>query len=153
VVVVFDSTLTYPRLCRAAWWIKQGKPYFATNPDRVCPTDQPTVLVDCGSICAALEAATGRPPAAVMGKPDPGMIRGILHRHALAPENLAMVGDRLYTDIVVADHAGGLGVLVLTGEATAAEAAGFSPAPDLIVADLAELGEHLRAAKAQPVSP
>jgi NagD protein len=153
VVVGFDSTLTYPRLCRAAWWIKQGKPYFATNPDRVCPTDQPTVLVDCGSICAALEAATGRAPSAVMGKPDPGMIRGILHRHSLAPENLAMVGDRLYTDIVMAHHAGVLGVLVLTGEATAAEAASFSPAPDLVVADLAELGEHLRAARIQAVSP
>src|SRR5437762_1454544 len=45
VVVGFDTTLTYPRLCRAAWWIAQGKPYFATNPDRICPTDQPTVLV------------------------------------------------------------------------------------------------------------
>ena len=153
VVVGFDSTLTYPRLCRAAWWIKQGKPYFATNPDRVCPTDQPTVLVDCGSICASLEAATGRAPSAVMGKPDPGMIRGILHRHSLAPENLAMVGDRLYTDIVMAHHAGALGVLVLTGEATAVEAAKFSPAPDLIVADLAELGAHLRAAKTQSVFP
>jgi HAD superfamily hydrolase (TIGR01450 family) len=152
VVVGFDSTLTYTRLCRAAWWIKQGKPYFATNPDRVCPTDQPTVLVDCGSICAALEAATGRAPSAVMGKPDPGMIRGILHRHSLAPENLAMVGDRLYTDIVMAHHAGVLGVLVLTGEATAAEAAKFSPAPDLVVADLAELGEHLRAAKKETLS-
>src|SRR5215475_7755396 len=49
VVVGFDTTLSYARLCRAAWWISRGKPYFATNPDRVYPTDQPTVLVDCGS--------------------------------------------------------------------------------------------------------
>jgi NagD protein len=81
------------------------------------------------------------------------MIRGILHRHSLAPENLAMVGDRLYTDIMMAHHAGVLGVLVLNGEATAAEAANFSPAPDLVVADLAELGSRLRAAKSLPVSP
>jgi NagD protein len=152
VVVGFDMTLTYSRLCRAAWWIKQGKPYFATNPDRVCPTDQPTVLVDCGSICASLEAATARTPLAVMGKPDPAMIRGILHRHSLAPENLAMVGDRLYTDMVMAHHAGVLGVLVLTGEATATEAEAFTPAPDLVVADLAELGSKLRAAKMERVS-
>ena len=152
VIAGFDSTLTYPRLCRAAWWISQGKPYFATNPDRVCPTDQPTVLVDCGSICAALEAATARAPAAVMGKPDPGMIRGILHRHSLAPENLAMVGDRLYTDIMMAHHAGVLGVLVLTGEATAAEAEKFSPAPDLVVSGLEEFGAQLRAAKREVVS-
>jgi NagD protein len=82
-----------------------------------------------------------------MGKPDPGMIRGILQRHSLAPENLAMVGDRLYTDIVMAHHAGVLGVLVLTGEATLAEAEKFSPKPDLIVPTLSEFGEHLRAAQ------
>lgn len=147
VVVGFDSTLTYPRLCRAAWWITQGKPFFATNPDRVCPTDQPTVLVDCGSICAALEAATGRAPSAILGKPDPAMVRGILHRHSLAPENLAMVGDRLYTDIDMARRAGALGVLVLTGETTAAQAARHTPPPDLVVANIAELGEKLLAAR------
>lgn len=153
VIVGFDSTLTYTRLCRAAWWIKQGKPYFATNPDRICPTDQPTVLVDCGSICAALEAATGRTPDTVLGKPDPAMIRGILHRHSLQPENLAMVGDRLYTDIVMAHRAGVLGVVVLTGEATAADAAVFSPAPDVIVAGLEEFGACLRAAKLEEPYP
>src|SRR5207249_1365813 len=64
VVVGFDTNLTYASLCRAAWWISRGKPYFATNPDRVCPTDQPTVLVDCGAICAALESATHVAPTA-----------------------------------------------------------------------------------------
>jgi len=147
VVVGFDSTLTYPRLCRAAWWITQGKPYFATNPDRVCPTDQPTVLVDCGSICAALETATHIAPTAVLGKPDPAMIRGILHRHSLQPANLAMVGDRLYTDIAMARRAGALGVLVLTGETSAAQAAKYSPSPDIVVASLAEFGAQLREAK------
>jgi len=152
VVVGFDSTLTYPGLCRAAWWITQGKPYFATNPDRVCPTDQPTVLVDCGSICAALEAATHIAPTAVLGKPDPAMIRGILHRHSLQPANLAMVGDRLYTDIAMARRAGAVGVLVLTGETTAAQAEKYSPPPDLVVASLAEFGALLREAKRETVS-
>lgn len=35
VVAAFDMTLQYDRLCRAAWWVKQGVPYIATNPDRV----------------------------------------------------------------------------------------------------------------------
>jgi NagD protein len=152
IVVGFDTTLTYRRLCRAAWWISRGKPYFATNPDRVCPTDQPTVWVDCGSLCAALEAATDKAPTAVLGKPDPAMLRGILHRHALHPENLAMVGDRLYTDIAMARRAGALGVLVLTGETTAVQAARHSPAPDLVVASLAEFGAQLRAAKREPIA-
>jgi len=150
VVVGFDTELTFPRLCRAAYWISQGKPFIATHPDRVCPTDQPTVLVDCGAVCAALERATGRGPDAVLGKPDPCMLRGILRRHALAPEQLAMVGDRLYTDMAMAGKAGALGVLVLTGETSRAEAARHTPPLDLIVSDLGEFGERLRAARRQP---
>ena len=150
VVVGFDTDLAYARLCRTAYWISQGKPFIATHPDRICPTDQPTVLVDCGAVCAALEKAVGRGPDVVLGKPDPCMLRGILHRQALAPEQLAMVGDRLYTDMAMARKAGALGVLVLTGETTAAAAARRSPPPDLVVSGLAEFGERLRAARQQP---
>jgi HAD superfamily hydrolase (TIGR01450 family) len=149
VLVGFDKTLTYARLCRAAWWIARGKPYFATNPDRICPTNEQTVLVDCGSITAALEKATGRSPLAVPGKPDPAMLQGILSRHSLTSENLAMVGDRLYTDMEMAHRTGAFGVLVLTGEATAAETKKHSPQPDLIVPTLAELGELLQSSFAK----
>jgi NagD protein len=147
VLVGFDTGLSFARLCRAAYWIKQGKPFIASHVDRVCPTAQPTVLVDCGSICAALTAATGRKPDAVLGKPDPRMLNGLLRRHQLKPENLAMVGDRLYTDIAMSHRAGVLGVLVLTGEATADEAARHLPPVDMTVKDIAELGERLRAAR------
>jgi HAD superfamily hydrolase (TIGR01450 family) len=147
VLVGFDTDLSFSRLCRAAYWIKQGKPFIASHPDRVCPTDEPTVWVDCGSVCAALEAATGRGPDAVLGKPEPQMLYGLLQKLAMRPENLLMVGDRLYTDIVMARQAGTLGVLVLTGEATTEEAARYSPPPDLVVPDIAVLGEKLRAAR------
>ncbi len=150
VMVGFDTELAFSRLCRAAYWISKGKPFIATHPDRVCPTDRPTVLVDCGSICAALKEATRRAPDVVLGKPDPSMLTGILRRHNLAPHQLAMVGDRLYTDMAMAKRAGALGVLVLTGETTAAEVANHSPAPDLVVSGLAELGERLRRAKEKP---
>ena len=143
VVVGFDLTLTYARLCRAAWWIQQGKLFVATNPDRICPTDQPTVLVDCGSICASLTHATGKQPAAVLGKPDPSMLGGILERHGLQPGQIAMVGDRIYTDMMMAHRAGALGVLVLSGEATAPEAAMADPPPHLTVPSLAEFGAAL----------
>jgi len=147
VVVGFDTTLTFEPLCKAAWWIRQGKPFLATHPDFVCPTDRPTVLVDCGSVCACLEKATGRSPTAVLGKPDRRMLTGILSRHGLKPAELAMVGDRLYTDMVMARRAGTVGVLVLTGEATAEEAAKLSAPPDVVVPSLKELGDLLEAAR------
>ena len=142
-VVAFDMTLEYSRLCRAAWWASQGVPYIATNPDYVCPTDQKVVLVDCGSICKCIEQATGRCPDITLGKPDPNMLKGILDRHGLKPEEIAMVGDRIYTDVAMAHNAGAFGVLVLSGETTLETAKNAAVAPDLIVRDIEELGELL----------
>jgi NagD protein len=125
----FDMSLTYARVCRAAWWIHQGKLFMATNPDRVCPTDQPTVLVDCGSICAMLEKGNGTRAGHRARQTDPAMLSGILDRHGLRPSQIAMVGDRIYTDILMAHRADAFGVLVLTGEATARDAEQAEPAP------------------------
>ena len=141
VVAGFDMTLTYSRLCRAAWWIKCGKPYVATNPDWVCPTDQPTVLVDCGSICAMMEKAAGRKPDVTLGKPQPEMLDGILKKHGLFPHEVAMVGDRVYTDMLMAHNAGALAVLVLSGEATLTDAQNAVPPPDITLQSIEQLGE------------
>ncbi|HIW65979.1 MAG TPA: HAD-IIA family hydrolase [Candidatus Alistipes intestinipullorum] len=147
VIAAFDMTLQYERLCRAAWWVKQGLPYIATNPDRVCPTDQPTVLVDCGSICACIEHATGRRPDITLGKPDPNMLSGILSRHGLRPEEIAMVGDRIYTDVQMAHNAGAMGVLVLSGETTPEVAEHADPQPHITAENIGVLGELLRASR------
>ncbi len=143
VVVGFDPNLDFTRLCRAAYWIDQGRTFIASHPDRICPTDQPTVLIDCGSVCAALTAATGRVPDAVPGKPNRAMIEALLTRHALQPEELAVVGDRLYTDVAMAREVGAVGVLVLTGETTRDEAQAARPGPDIVLESIEELGEKL----------
>jgi NagD protein len=146
VVVVFDTTLTYERLCRAAYWISAGLPFLATHPDFVCPIDEPTVLVDCGSLCACLTAATGRHPT-VFGKPNPSILLELCDRLHLAAEQMLMVGDRIYTDMKMAREAGVPAVLVLTGETTAAHAADLFHQPDLTVADIGQLGELLADAR------
>lgn len=144
-VVAFDTTLTYSRLCRAAWWAQQGIPYIATNPDRVCPTEMQTVLVDCGSLQRCIEEATGRRPDVVLGKPDPTMLQWIMEKHGLAPEEVGMVGDRVYTDIAMAAHAGAAGILVLSGETTRQmlDAHPEYPRPDFIFNHVGELASAL----------
>ena len=146
VVAAFDMTLSYGRLCRAAWWVSQGLPYIATNPDRVCPTDQRVVLVDCGSICKCIEHATGRRPDITLGKPDPNMLSGILSRHGLQPYEIAMVGDRIYTDVQMAHNAGAMGVLVLSGETTLDVADKADPQPHITADSIEVLGELIREA-------
>lgn len=147
VIASFDKTLIYSRFCRTAWWVSQGVPFLATNPDWVCPTDEPTVLIDCGSITAAITAATGRKPDCVLGKPDPSMLEGIMQRHGLRANQMAMIGDRLYTDVATAINAGSVGVLVLSGESTMQTVAESSVKPTLICQDLDEFFHWLTIAK------
>jgi HAD superfamily hydrolase (TIGR01450 family) len=144
VVLGFDRTLTFDRICQASWWVSQGKPYLATHPDMVCPTNEETVLIDCGAVIAAIAQATGRTPDVVPGKPDPRMLDGICKRHGIKRNELVMVGDRLYTDMAMAQRAGALSVLVLTGEATMDEATQMPEVPDLILSDLGAFGKLLQ---------
>jgi NagD protein len=149
VVVGFDNTLTYDALCQTAYWISTGLPYIATHPDRVCPTDQPIVLPDCAAICALLETATGRRPDAIPGKPNPTMLQAVFAQHDLEPNEVALVGDRLYTDIRLARDAGALAVLTLTGETKRSDLANCPAAnrPDIVIAHLGELQQMLEAAR------
>ena len=146
-VVAFDTTLTYDKMCRAAYLAQQRVPYIATSPVRVCPTDLSTVLPDCGSLCKAIEYATGRKPDIVIGKPNPDMLTGIRRRHGLAPEEIAMCGDRIYTDVAMAFNAGALGVLVLSGETTLDTALAAERMPDVVARDIAAFGSLLREAR------
>lgn len=144
-VVAFDTTLVYSRLCRAAWWASKAKvPYIATNPDWVCPTDQPTILVDCGSICKAIEGATKRKPDVVIGKPNPNMLYCIRDKYGLQSDEIAMCGDRIYTDVATAQNAGSLGVLVLSGETTLEQSLQYERQPDITALSIAEFGDLLR---------
>jgi NagD protein len=152
-VVGFDTAMTYPRLCAAAWWASRGVPYVASHPDVYCPTDQPTVLVDCGAICAAIASSTGRQPDAVVGKPDPYMLHSLAKRLCLRPDELLMAGDRLQTDVAMARRAGAMGVLVLTGDSTAEQARLAAEAPDLTLPTLAELGAMLVQSRKRSVEP
>lgn len=150
VVVAFDTGLTYERLCRTAYWISRGGPYLATHPDVICPTDAPTVLVDCGAICACLNAATLRQPDQVLGKPNPEMLWPIAARYGLAPSQVLMVGDRLQTDILLAVQAGALGCKVANPAEDGLYDRAVTCRPDLRVAHLGELHARLAAARAAP---
>ena len=115
VITAFDKSLTYDRLCRAAWWIKTGVPWFATHPDVFCPTAERTWLVDCGAITACLETATGIRCLRVFGKPNPDMLQVMLKRLGLRPSELLMAGDREHTDIESGIRAGVRTLRISTG--------------------------------------
>ena len=144
VVVGFDNELNYEKVRNACELLEtRTLDYIATNPDKVCPTNEKTILVDCGSICKCLESATGRTPDITLGKPDPNMLVGIQQQKNLKPEQIAMVGDRIYTDIAMAHNANAFGCLVLSGETTLEVAKAAPRQPDLIAENIKELGDLL----------
>jgi len=136
VIVAYDRTLTYEKLCRTAWFLKQGVPGFATHPDVYCPCDQPTWLVDCGAITKALEISTGI-GLKVLGKPDPGMLRCAAGRCGVSTGECLMAGDRLATDIAAGINAGAMTCRVAGPGADLTPADGI--VPDLQVQNLGEL--------------
>ncbi|GMU93337.1 MAG: acid sugar phosphatase [Candidatus Hydrogenedentota bacterium] len=141
VVLAFDKTLSYEKLERACLLLRSGLPYFATNPDKVCPTEY-GYIPDCGSMAALLREATGRMPRFI-GKPNPEMIRMGLAKIGGAPETTAMVGDRLYTDMQMAYNAGITSILVLSGETKPMQIEDTDRKPDYIFASVGQLQKVL----------
>ena len=140
----FDAELTYQKVEDACRLLARGADFLATNPDLSCPTLF-GFIPDCGSICQLLVNACGRRPVYI-GKPDPTMIHLAWQQTGYGAAETLMVGDRLYTDIACGVNAGTDTALVLTGEATAADAAVSDTPPTLICRDMAELLERLKEA-------
>lgn len=138
VIASFDRTFTYRKLQIAFDAIRAGARFFATNADRFCPVPgggQP----DAAAMIAAIEASTGVPVEAVVGKPSRHMAEAILTRLRLPPERCLMVGDRLETDVVMGLDAGMAAALVLTGATDEAMLARSAVRPTYVVRMLAEL--------------
>ena len=143
VVQGFDTELVYEKLDKACHFLRRGAEFIAANPDWVCPMPDDEVLPDCGSICALLTASSGVKPNYI-GKPNRNMIDVISEMTGIPNEKICAVGDRLYTDIAVAQNAGSVSVLVLSGETTRQMVYDAERQPDYILDDVAELHRILK---------
>lgn len=117
VIVGYDTTLDYVKMTKVCDFVRAGLPFVATHPDFNCPTER-GFAPDIGAILAFIEASANRRPDAVVGKPHRGIVDAALNRTGYAPNQLAMVGDRLYTDVETGLRHGMCSVLVYTGETT-----------------------------------
>ncbi len=117
VVLGYDTEINYEKVSMASIHLHKGVPLVASHPDMVCPSPEGG-LPDVGAYLAMLKVTTGVDPVHITGKPNPGMIMHKIEELGYSPEECAMVGDRLYTDMEMANRAGCVSVLVLSGEAT-----------------------------------
>ena len=138
VVVAFDTTLAYDRLYQACTYIWQGATYVATHPDDFCPTEG-CPMPDMGGFIALIQKTINRLPDVIVGKPYAPMAQAVARTYGLSPEEIAMVGDRLYTDIRFGTDNGLNSVLVLTGETTKEMAQNSPYHPTLILDTFADI--------------
>ncbi len=138
VVTAFDTSLDYAKMHRVCNLMRSGLPYVATHPDLNCPTPD-GCMPDIGAIHAFIEASTGRKPDLIAGKPSPSMTAYALAKARANPEDAAIVGDRLYTDIAAGVAAGVLPVLVLSGETTPESLAASQTQPALVFSSVAAI--------------
>jgi 4-nitrophenyl phosphatase len=139
-VAGFDMTLTYAKLCRFCDRLREGAVFYATHPDLNCPVDG-GFIPDLGSFLALIGASTGRKPDKIAGKPYGPTVAAVSRRLGVLPNQIAFVGDRLYTDIAVAVNHGAKGILVLSGETSREDLPGSNIRPDAVFDDLAALLE------------
>jgi len=136
-VLGFDTTLTYQKIWKLCDFVTDSVPYIATHPDINCPTLD-GFMPDIGAMMAMIQSSTGKAADIVVGKPNPPMVEAIVELTGFNPEQLTMVGDRLYTDIAMG-QAGIQTVLVLSGETKREDLPGAPSQPDLVCENLGEL--------------
>jgi HAD superfamily hydrolase (TIGR01450 family) len=149
IALAYDKELTYAKLADATslWNMRNVPPspmcpvrtenkepidFVATHPDNCCPSERGPIP-DVGGMLKFLEITNGMKPTHVFGKPSPSLLKTVLDR--FAPEEIAVVGDRLYTDKAIADNAGVDFVCVLSGETTKEDLEKYTGTAPAIVVD------------------
>jgi HAD superfamily hydrolase (TIGR01450 family) len=115
VVVGYDTELSYSKLVNACRLINGGIDFIATHCDPVCPSEDGPIP-DIGLLTEMLEKTTKRKVYKVFGKPSPDVIDTIIDKYNIERTEIVMVGDRLYTDIEMANNANIDSILVLSGD-------------------------------------
>ncbi|MEA4806982.1 HAD-IIA family hydrolase [Acetobacterium wieringae] len=140
-VASFDTTLTYEKLKKICTFINNGAVFLSTHLDLVCPTET-GFIPDCGAMCALITKSTGVEPK-YLGKPFPETMEMILATTGHKKEDVAFVGDRIYTDVATGVNNGGKGFLVLTGETKMVDVASSAVVPDCVFDSLKEMTNYL----------
>jgi glycerol-1-phosphatase len=136
VVVSGHREFDYAELLTATFALRAGASLFATSRDPTLPMPG-GAWPGTGATLAAVETASGK-TAEIGGKPERHLFdqaRALIG----GAGRVAMVGDRVASDIAGGRRAGLATILVLSGATSRDEAAVADPAADLVLDDLAAL--------------
>jgi len=139
IVLVGDvcKAWSYDLMHRVFLQIMNGARLVALHKGRYWQTEE-GLRMDIGAFVAGLEYVTGR-TATIIGKPSAEFFRLAIADMGLRPEEVAMVGDDINSDIGGAQATGMRGILVRTGKYRPELVERSSITPDLIIDSVVDL--------------
>ena len=144
VLAGFSTELVYQELRDACLFLEtRDIPFIATNGDYRCPIENGLYIPDCGGMIEWMRLCTGK-TARVMGKPDPEVIYTLANMFNVSLDEVLVVGDRIYTDILVGVNAKVDSVMVLSGETKMEDLEKYSYRPTYILNSIKDLPALLK---------
>lgn len=143
VVLGFDTTLTYDKIWAACDYIRDGVPFVATHPDFNCPIEDGRYMPDAGSMIEMFKASTGKSPR-IIGKPNRYIVDAVTEKYGIKREDIAIVGDRLYTDIKTGADSGITSILVFSGETSREDYESSDIRADYQFDSIKEIGDAIK---------
>ena len=116
VVVGETSSFSYEKILKAVKLVRGGAKLIGTNPDVTGPIEN-GIAPATRALISPIEMTCGK-QAYFVGKPNPLMMRHAQKRLGVKPEDMAIIGDRMDTDVIAGIESEMDTVLVLSGVTT-----------------------------------
>ena len=139
VIIGETKNYNYQNILKAVKLIQNGARLIGTNPDLTGPAEE-GIIPACRALVAPIELTTGR-QAYYVGKPNPFMMRNGRRILECDAEEIAIIGDRMDTDIVAGIEAEIDTILVLSGVSSRETLQAFSYHPKYIFDGIGFVGE------------
>ena len=145
VVIGETENYNFESIKKATALVNRGALLIGTNSDLTTPTENGEVPA-CKALVAPVEYATNR-KAYYVGKPNPLMMRAAMnyfHKKGIHSPEVAMIGDRMDTDMVAAIESGLDPILVLSGVSSRETVQRFPYRPRLILNGVGDIARTSR---------
>lgn len=116
IIIGFDIDLSYKKIERIINHINNGKKFILTHNDPLCPYKNGKEIPDAGLIVNLVSEATKKEPYKIFGKPYISTIEYIIKKYGYVKNDILIIGDRLNTDIKMANEAGISSIWITNGE-------------------------------------
>ncbi len=134
-----DLNISYEKFKKATRILLAGKPWIATNKDKLHPT-QSGLVPGAGLIVGALSFITGREPE-IIGKPSKNIVEEAIKKIGVKKEECIIIGDLIESDILAGKNAGIATALVLSGATNREDLKKSSIKPDYVLERLFSIFE------------